>query len=146
MWWIVGIVIVVLIVGKMLIDQKKGLRKMNGKTIYELYPFVTEEINEAAFRGKGYRRNETRTSFQLYVRKGEPGVMHNQIIEFKYDFGALYLRWRYKYLHKEMIYERNWYESVGATEEAQRDFAQEVIAEVGRAKHVHELKVINGEL
>lgn len=100
MFWTIIIAIVVYITIRFFISLSKDDYDLQGQNLAEKFQFVVNNLNRAAFNGRGNVILLSKRSFNLY----EDG--QNQIIQFYYSTGHLTITWKYKYFHKEAIHER----------------------------------------
>lgn len=137
MIWV--IVVIAVVVGPVLLRFWSDLNKDKidlVKGIDNKFKYVVQEINTAAFRGKGNIHFNDRREFNLYK---EPS---NQIIFFQYGAGILTIIWKYKYFQKEVVHERSFHETRNLSVFEQQNIAYQMIYEMSSIIERHQVSVL----
>lgn len=95
-------------------------------------------INQAAFNKEGSISYLSKNHIQLYKR-GE-----HQLIEFFYSTGNLLIKWRFKWLQKEMIYETRFDNVRNLSLLEQKSIGEETLKEMVRRVKIHKINVESG--
>ncbi len=123
MIWIILIIVGIILI-KFLTDMNKDTNDLGGKSAAEKFEVIINQLNNYAFQGKGKVTTNGIKFFNLY--DGES----NQIIEFQYNTGVLYITWSYKYFQKEVVHKREFREVSNLSIFEQQKIADQLIKEM----------------
>ena len=139
MIWIVIIGVVVFAIFKILIAFNKDLKKdsldLNGIELSKKFSIIVDLLNEVAFHNKGTVIKVDNKEFKLY------GEGQNKIIYFLYAAGHLTVTWKYKYLHKEVVYKKALHNARNISDEEQENFCKNLVLEMSDVIKKHQKKV-----
>lgn len=139
MFWIMIIALVLgLILLKFLADYKKDDHDLEDQTLEQKFSTIVQVINNAAFDGRGTITRIDKREFNLY----EEG--QNQLVKFRYGTGHLYLIWKFKYLQKEVVHERQIPDARNLSLFEQEDIANAMIKEMEEVVRKHKNQVNQG--
>lgn len=135
--WVLGILgIIGYIIIRFFIDLKKDDYDLQGTTVAEKFKFIVRKLNEVVYHGEGKVTVLDARTFNLYAQGS------NQIIQFFYATGSLTITWKYKYLQKEVIHERNVNDARNLSVLSQERIAENLIKEMGEVVRKHQIDVL----
>lgn len=135
--WVLGILgIIGYIIIRFFIDLKKDDYDLQGTTVAEKFKFIVRKLNEVVYHGEGTVTVLDARTFNLYAQGS------NQIIQFFYATGSLTITWKYKYLQKEVIHERNVNDARNLSVISQERIAENLIKEMGEVVRKHQIDVL----
>ena len=117
-------------------DLKKDDYDLQGTTVAEKFKFIVRKLNEVVYHGEGKVTVLDARTFNLYAQGS------NQIIQFFYATGSLTITWKYKYLQKEVIHERNVNDARNLSVLSQERIAENLIKEMGEVVRKHQIDVL----
>jgi hypothetical protein len=124
MIWIILIVIVGFILISFLINLNKDNIELSSQPIEDKLEVMIKILNNFAFDGNGKVIKLDKRSFNLY----ENGK--NQIINFNYSTGHLFITWKYKYFLQEVVLEKQFANVRFLSSSAQENIAMALIEEM----------------
>ncbi len=120
--------VVVLHIIKTILKYKRELAKdeeeLSTKSIYELFPFLIDGLNQYCYQGKGKITKIDNKTINLY-EEGSP-----QTLSFQYNGGVLMVFWKRKYGHQELKYNRDFPRARKATKEKQLKYLEIVTTDI----------------
>ena len=139
MFWVILIGILAIIYFNSL---NKDNNDLQGQSLSQKFEVIVNFLNKEAFNGFGAITVIDKREFNLY-RDGD-----NQLIKFHYSSGHLTITWRYKYLQKETIHEKQFNDVRNLSTLEQYKIANEMISEmlVVKNKHVNGVKGIDNQI
>jgi hypothetical protein len=137
-FWIIIIGTIVVVAIRFNTDLSKDKDELNTQPLEMKFDMLLNMLNKEAFNGDGIITKHDNRSFNLY----EQGS--NQIIYFHYSTGHLTLTWKYKYLHKEVVHERQFNNVRNISLIDQQDIADKMIDEMREVVRRHKENVHDG--
>ena len=135
--WVLGILgIIGYIIISFLMDLKKDDYDLQETTVAEKFKFIVRKLNEVVYHGEGKVTVLDARTFNLYAQGS------NQIIQFFYATGSLTITWKYKYLQKEVVHERNVNDARNLSVLSQERIAENLIKEMGEVVRKHQIDVL----
>ena len=136
MIWTIIIIIVAVILIKFFIDYNKDNYDLQGGTILDKFKHLIQILNDSAFEGEGRISLTDKRRCNLY----KDGA--NQIIILNYGTGILTITWRYKYLHKEVVHEKQYNDVRKISIFEQQKMADLMINEMNQVIENHQISVL----
>ncbi|AFC26803.1 hypothetical protein [Saprospira grandis] len=110
--------------------------ELEEQSLAEKFSTVVHTLNQAAFNGQGKIVPLDQRSFNLW-QQGK-----NQIINFHYSTGHLSICWKYKYLQKELVHERQFDNVRNLSLLEQQQLAERMIQEMRPLIAQHQQNVL----
>ena len=121
--WVLGILgIIGYIIIRFFIDLKKDDYDLQETTVAEKFKFIVRKLNEVVYHGEGKVTVLDARTF--------------------YATGSLTITWKYKYLQKEVIHERNVNDARNLSVLSQERIAENLIKEMGEVVRKHQIDVL----
>lgn len=137
--WIWSIIIIAgYILYRFIQDVKKDEQDLSNETMLEKFSVIVQRINEVECKDQGDVLIESARDFNLY-KEGD-----NQIFLFNYGTGHLTIWGKYKYFHKEMVFEKTFYDVRNISTIQQHNIADAFIVEYEQKKLEHQKEVLRG--
>lgn len=136
MIWVIVVVIVLYLLYRFFSAYHRDNYDLQSQSLSEKFKFITDVINEYAFKGKGTVHVLDKRSFNLYKED------ENQIIHFTYATGNLTITWKYKYFQKEVVHERQFDDVRNISVFIQQKIATEMMADMEAKVQKHKEDVL----
>lgn len=137
MWLVFLIILIGYTLFKFLSDLNEDKVDLAHQALADKFKFTVEVLNRYVYGGEATITPLDLRSFNLYK------VGSNELIRFEYATGSLTITWRYKYMQKEVVHSRTFYEVRNLSLIAQERIAETVIKEMIPIKAQHQIEVLS---
>jgi len=132
--------IIILMVGLIIVaylyDVFKDKKDLQSQTLDQKFQTLVSTINKATFDSKGEVTRVNKSEFNLFY-----AAIPNQRIYFVYGTGHLTIIWKYKYIQKEVVHEKIFYDVRDIDAETQQRIGEELVIKMAQVVKDHKIKV-----
>jgi len=117
-------------------ELKQDIKDITEKSLPDRFETLLGILNSEIFEWRADVTITNQREFILYDG-------YNQIICFHYSTGHLTIKWKFKFLQQEVVYNKTIYHTRSITENRQKDVANLLIKEMDVIIEKHKIKVLN---